>query len=816
MKRAILITAVTCLALGGLKGCHCDPEVDECIRLTEIQTDTVSPAGVRTVFQANDCNGDPIPDLTDQQVTVLLDGQKLQSEGGVGAVLTQQVAFDMYSMLLLDMSDSIVASGNLGQMINSSRTLVSTLITQGHKVAIYQFAGPAYFGEVADFTTDEDVLNAALDTMAASPGLGTTDLYGSIVKALEILDSTLPHDVLGTTTMVMFTDGTDEAMASSQAAAQTAVDNTDSNVFTVGLGGDVNKEELQSFGKDGFQWAENSDKLTEAFAEVTKKIEDIANSYYLIGVCSPRVGDWREMEIEVKRGGERGSLTVYYNAEGFDIVGCDPQLVAFPCQEKECDYVESFFCGECTGTTFCNEQQLCEEACAEAECGLSHGVDCGDCSDLGDDYVCEDFQCIQPCVEEDADCGFVLGIDCGDCSDEGETWTCDDHTCVDACATIECGINLAIDCGDCSGYGETFACDSGTCVDACAGHECGTWMDIDCGDCSVLYGPTYGCDETGTCVDACADVDCGMVDDIDCGDCSDLGWQYGCDDTGTCVEACVDAECGTIWDVDCGDCETGYECNSANECVPISLPGMEWISVSGGTFTLGCNSTLDVSCDTDEQRHEVVLSNYYIMDTEVTVAMYDQCVADSACNDSNVAMGGQCTYDVVGKENHPINCISWQGLQEFCIYVGGTVATEAQWERAFRGNHDGVTETYWIYPWGTSPSPSCDLLVMDEDGPGCGLGGTDEVKTKPVTSFGLYNMGGNAAEWAYDWYGTDLGGCSSYPCTDPTGPATGVDRVVRGGAWNDFFDSAFRTAKRESRDPTSPIASVGGRCTRLP
>jgi formylglycine-generating enzyme required for sulfatase activity len=146
--------------------------------------------------------------------------------------------------------------------------------------------------------------------------------------------------------------------------------------------------------------------------------------------------------------------------------------------------------------------------------------------------------------------------------------------------------------------------------------------------------------------------------------------------------------------------------------------------------------------------------------------------------------------------------------------VGGHVATEAQWERAYRGDHDDVIESYWIYPWGNSPTPSCTHLVMDDGGPGCGLGGTDEVKTKPVTTFDLYNMGGNVAEWAFDWYGTELGGCSAYPCSDPDGPDTGVDKILRGGAWNDFFNSAFRTARRDSRDPTSPIASVGGRCTR--
>ncbi|HUT77645.1 MAG TPA: VWA domain-containing protein, partial [Polyangia bacterium] len=201
MKRAIPF-ALLCLALGSFQSCNCDDELDRCIVLTEIQTDEVAPAGVRTVFQATDCNGDPIPDLTDGDVTLLLDGQELQTEGDVAPVLTQAIEFEMYTLLLLDMSDSIVQSGNLLAMVNAARTLVNTLVGQGHKVAIFRFAGPAYFGVVQDFTTSETDLDAALDGLAASQGLGTTDLYGSIVKALLALDGAPNPEVLHTKTLV--------------------------------------------------------------------------------------------------------------------------------------------------------------------------------------------------------------------------------------------------------------------------------------------------------------------------------------------------------------------------------------------------------------------------------------------------------------------------------------------------------------------------------------------------------------------------------------------------------------------------------------
>ncbi len=169
---------------------------DACFQLREVRTSEVSPAGVRTVFQLLDCTGAPVSDLKSDELSVRLDGEALQSEGGHSPVLNEKVDFEQYALLLLDLSDSIVESGNLTSMVDSARTLVNRLREEGVRIAIYRFAGPRYFAEVQSFTTDEDLLDAALDDIAKSEGLGTTDLYGSIRNALGILNvvgKKLPH-----------------------------------------------------------------------------------------------------------------------------------------------------------------------------------------------------------------------------------------------------------------------------------------------------------------------------------------------------------------------------------------------------------------------------------------------------------------------------------------------------------------------------------------------------------------------------------------------------------------------------------------------
>jgi len=200
------------------------------------------------------------------------------------------------------------------------------------------------------------------------------------------------------------------------------------------------------------------------------------------------------------------------------------------------------------------------------------------------------------------------------------------------------------------------------------------------------------------------------------------------------------------------------------------------------------------------------------MDGEVTVGMYAACVTAGVCSAGEVDAGGLCTWDG-GDEDLPLNCVSWLGLDAFCSWVGGDLPTEAQWEHAFRGDHDGVTAGYWIYPWGASPDPSCALVVMNEGGVGCGTGSVQPPRSRAMTSFSLYDMAGNVAEWVYDRYGETFETCAG-PCVNPTGPDAGDTRVVRGGAFDDIFGGSFRTAKRDAEAPATRSAAIGGRCVR--
>jgi len=239
--------------------------------------------------------------------------------------------------------------------------------------------------------------------------------------------------------------------------------------------------------------------------------------------------------------------------------------------------------------------------------------------------------------------------------------------------------------------------------------------------------------------------------------------------------------------------------------------------IPAGTFTMGSPES-EVSRISDETQYVVTLSAFRMSKYEITNEQYAAFLnAKSIGSDGLYAAGVDPTQaliygnsdwglyysgtewvSVAGCENYPVIYVTWYGAAEFAAYVGGSLPTEAQREYACRA---GTTTPFstgtcltnlqanynWNYSYGT-----CINSVTTSPGK------PQPVGTYAPNAYGLYDMHGNVWEWCADWYG-------DYPTsaqTNPTGAATGSNRVIRGGGWSSSAEYC-RSASRSSYSPYS-------------
>jgi len=219
-------------------------------------------------------------------------------------------------------------------------------------------------------------------------------------------------------------------------------------------------------------------------------------------------------------------------------------------------------------------------------------------------------------------------------------------------------------------------------------------------------------------------------------------------------------------------------------------------AIKGGTFRMGATPKQASEASMNENPvHEVTLSNYRIGETEVTQALWQ------------AVMGSNPSY-FVGDLNRPVESVSWKDCQIFIAKLneltGRTfrLPTEAEWEYAARGCNDRDEYTY-------SGSYNINNVAWYYDNSyAVGMGdpdyGTHPVGVKYPNQIRAYDMSGNVWEWCQDWYGA----YSSEPQSNPTGPATGTYRVLRGGSWCNSAKYS-RVSARNYNDPDYAEYHIG-------
>lgn len=241
-------------------------------------------------------------------------------------------------------------------------------------------------------------------------------------------------------------------------------------------------------------------------------------------------------------------------------------------------------------------------------------------------------------------------------------------------------------------------------------------------------------------------------------------------------------------------------CATARSEQPSGPPGRvtdrdAMVRLPAVTFQMGADQG-----ETDEvPRHEVRLAAFRLDRTEVTNRDYKACISANVCGPAQ-----SLSTPGLSADNQPVTGVSWYDADKFCRWAEKRLPTEAEWERAARG------EEGRIYPWGTRFDPARANVRGGADG---------FEKTAPVGSFRegvtkegpIFDLAGNAAEWVSDWYDP------SYYRTaetfeNPTGPeAAGGDKTVRGGSHVDP-DFNARSSARSRMEINNRSTAVGFRC----
>lgn len=225
--------------------------------------------------------------------------------------------------------------------------------------------------------------------------------------------------------------------------------------------------------------------------------------------------------------------------------------------------------------------------------------------------------------------------------------------------------------------------------------------------------------------------------------------------------------------------------------------GMTLLYVPAGEFTMGS----DNGASDEKPVHQVTLDAFWIDQTEVTNAMYAECVDANQCNPPSKTNSYTHSeyFGISEVDNYPVIYVSWRDALAYCSWAGRRLPTEAEWEKAARGTNGN------IYPWGNI-DPKDTLLNFNSN-----VGDTTEVGAYPMGAsiYGAYDMAGNVWEWVNDWYGETY--YQGSPLSNPSGPDSGQYRVLRGGSWV-INNSIVRAANRGKSDPTLAQDYIGFRC----
>lgn len=324
-------------------------EPDDCLAFGEndfllsIQDQfTTLPGKISILFKVSDQSGNPVAGLTADQFTIYEQGRNddcfntISASESLARISPNSQVFSQNTLLVLDLSNSVL-QGSLDELKAASTSFVTNVMpeteTSSFQMAIYWFDGEDVLHLLNPLTSSVEELNAAIagitNDISNDP---STDLYGAVIKSTNIAKDLIDaaNSVQGSpivaASVVLFTDGTDQASRFTEESALNAVKNANPNIsfFTIGLGAEIDQDILQNIGKTSSAVASNAAELETTFNQISARVSEQANSFYLFEYCSPKRDGSGEnnLVIQLTDGAQQGAVQTKFNAEGFT-GGCE-------------------------------------------------------------------------------------------------------------------------------------------------------------------------------------------------------------------------------------------------------------------------------------------------------------------------------------------------------------------------------------------------------------------------------------------------------------------------------------------------------------
>jgi len=293
------------------------------LKLQMVDRSVQRPSNIAVYFTVDTSRGDPVPDLTPADFHIYEDGQPVSVFESRQTILQPDVAAAHYTLLLVDMSGSVVGSPDLDKVVAGAASFAQQ-VGRYQKLGIFAFDGSPHVTQVVPFGggDPQGTLRAFSGFQSKDP---STNLNGAVVEAIKILDHQMSQSPvpLRFGTLVVFTDGTDHAARVSRDALHTALDDVDVEIYAIAVGSEVNDQEIRAIGRNGTFTSKNPEDIRRGFDEIGARIEGYSRRYYLLSYCSPARAGQHNVEIEAVKGSTHGRLGYDFKADGFG-PNCDP------------------------------------------------------------------------------------------------------------------------------------------------------------------------------------------------------------------------------------------------------------------------------------------------------------------------------------------------------------------------------------------------------------------------------------------------------------------------------------------------------------